>query len=90
MAQVAWARGGEGDLLEVNDDLVRVRSSKAAAPGTPFEGTLTVGSRKPLKVKVARCRKEEGGTWFVIEGRLIDANRELRTELAALAGPQAP
>ncbi|AKT41904.1 hypothetical protein [Chondromyces crocatus] len=90
MAQVNWTRGGEADLIKVDDDLVSVRSTRAAAPGTPLDGALTVGSQKPIRLKVARCKREESGSTFVIEGRLIDANREMRTELAGLARPVPP
>lgn len=86
MAHVAWARGGEADLLEIDGERVKLRSTSAAAPGQPLDGALCGGSGKAVRVKVARCRREEGedGFVFVIEGRLVDAGRELRTELSAL------
>jgi hypothetical protein len=37
-----------------------------------------------VRVKVARCKRTADGA-FVIEGRLVDASRELRARLAALA-----
>lgn len=86
MAHVAWARGGEADLLEIEGERVRLSSTSAAAPGQPLEGALRGGSGKAVRVKVARCRRSEDGATFVIEGRLVDAGRELRAELAALVG----
>lgn len=86
MAHLAWTRGGEADLLEIEGERVKLRSTASAAPGTPLEGALCAGSGKAFRVKVGRCRREaEGG--FLIEGRLVDANRELRAELGALVGP---
>lgn len=85
MAHVAWARGGEADLLEIEGERVKLRSTSAAAPGQPLDGALRGGSGKALRVKVARCRRSEDGETFVIEGRLVDAGRELRAELLALA-----
>ena len=54
----------------------------SAAPGTPLEGALRAASGKAFRVKVARCRRD--GEGFVIEGRLVDASRELRAELSGL------
>lgn len=90
MAHVAWARGGEADLVEIDGERVRLRSTSAAAPGQPLEGALQGGSGKAVRVKVTRCRREEGvegvAFVFIIEARLVDAGRELRAELAALVG----
>lgn len=86
MAHVAWVRGGEADLLEIDGERVRLRSTSAAAPGQPLEGALLGGSGKAVRVKVTRCRRAEDGEGFVIEGRLVEAGRELRGELQALLG----
>jgi hypothetical protein len=83
MAHVCWSKGGEADVLAVDGERVQLRSTAAAAPGTPLEGKLAVGSGKGIRVKVARCRREQGAG-FVIEGRLLDAARELRAELQEL------
>lgn len=88
MAHVRWTRGGEADVTAASGDRVSLRSSAPFAPGTPAEGTLASGAR--VVVKVARCRRaDEGGSAFAIDGRLIDASRELRVELARLAGTPA-
>ncbi|HVY47102.1 MAG TPA: hypothetical protein VHB21_14540 [Minicystis sp.] len=81
MSDVAWAKGGEARVLAVDDGRVRLASTTPAAPGAPLEGALAGGAR--VKVKVARCRRE--GDVFVVEGRLVDATRDLRAELARLA-----
>jgi hypothetical protein len=89
MAHVTWSKGGEADLVGLDGDRVQLRSSVSAAPGTPLEGALASGSRKPFRVKVARCRRDDaaGIFVFVIEGRVMDATRDLRAELGGLVGP---
>ncbi len=89
MAHVMWTRGGEADLGALEGDRVQLRSSVAAAPGTPLEGALQGGSGKHFRVKVARCRRDEAAGIFVIEGRLMDATRDLRAELSTLVGSNA-
>jgi hypothetical protein len=77
---VTWARGGHGTLVALEDDRVTVRSTIPSAPGSRPEGALASGTR--FRMKVARCRREE--EIFVLEGRLLDATRDARTEMAAL------
>ncbi len=87
MAHVTWSKGGEADLIGLDGDRVQLRSSVSAAPGTPLEGALISGSGKRFRVKVARCRRDESAGVFIIEGRVMDATRDLRAELAGLVGP---
>lgn len=87
MAHVTWSKGGEADLVGLEGDRVQLRSSVSAAPGTPLEGALASGSGKHFRVKVARCRRDDAAGAFVIEGRVMDATRDLRAELAGLVGP---
>ncbi len=84
MAHILWKKGGSGDVAASADDLTTVRSTIPSAPGSRIEGELAEGGA-PVRLKVHRCRKD--GEAFVIEGRLLDATRELRTALAALAPP---
>jgi hypothetical protein len=81
MKHVGWARGGEARIVSLEGERVRLTSTTPAAPGTPLEGALENGTE--VRVKVARCRRE--GDRFVIEGRLVDASREVRNTIAALA-----
>lgn len=81
MAHVAWIKGGGADLLSIDGERVRLRSTIPSAPGSRIEGAVP-GSGTGIRVKVARCRQEEGA--FVIEGRLLDATRGVRAELEAL------
>jgi hypothetical protein len=86
--RVAWDGGGEGRLVSLDDDGVVVRSSRAFAPGSRPAGTL--GSGSALRMKTHRCKRDDAtgdDLSFTLEGRLLDATRELRAELAAaLAG----
>jgi hypothetical protein len=80
MAHLSLLKGGEADLVALEADRVTLRATVAKAPGSPLAGTLQSGS--PVRVKVHRCRREGDG--FLIEGRLVDATRALREELATL------
>jgi hypothetical protein len=81
MKHLAWSRGGEARVSSLDGERIRLISTTPAAPGTPLEGALDNGTE--VRVKVARCRREAEG--FVIEGRLVDASREVRKAIAALA-----
>lgn len=81
MSHLRWKKGGEGDVVASMDDLTTVRSTIPSAPGSRIEGELVEGGA-PVRLKVHRCRKD--GDVFVLEGRLLDATRELRIAVAAL------
>jgi hypothetical protein len=81
MSHVTWSKGGSARVVSVEGERIRLASTTPAAPGTPLEGALASGNE--VRVKVARCRRE--GEHFVIEGRLVDASKSLRTTLATLA-----
>lgn len=83
---IRWNKGGEAAVLEARDDQVAVRSSIPSAPGSRIEGVLPSGGA--VRIKVARCRAEGDG--FRIEGKLLDATRASRDEVAGLvAAPEA-
>jgi len=77
---VTWDKGGQADVIGLDGDRITLSSTIPRAPGGPLAGALAGGAE--LKVKVASCRRE--GDAFTIEGRLIDATRALRAEIAAL------
>jgi hypothetical protein len=83
VADVLWEKGGEADLASLDGDRLGVRSTVPSAPGSVLEGALGEGAR--LRLKVVRCRRHEGG--FAIDGRLLDATRDLRARLAARLRP---
>jgi hypothetical protein len=84
MPHLRWKKGGEADVVASADDQTTVRSTIPSAPGSRLEGELAEGGAR-VWLKVHRCRKD--GDAFVIDGRLLDATRELRTTIAALARP---
>lgn len=77
---LTWTKGGEADVTALDGERISVLSTIPSAPGSRPEGTLQSGA--VVKIKVARCRKQEGG--FLIEGRLFDVTRETRAELQQL------
>lgn len=83
MAFLTWSKGGEADVLACDDDKVTLLSTTPSAPGSRPEGATAAG--EVVKVKVARCKKVEGG--FAIEGRLLDATRALREIVASAKLP---
>ena len=83
---IAWTKGGTATLMRFAEPHVAVRSTIAAAPGTPLEGVLAETSL-PITVKVKTCKRD--GDAFVIEGRLVNLTRDLRQALASLS-PSTP
>ena len=83
---IRWSKGGEAEVIEAKDDLVTVRSTIPSAPGSRIEGKAPSGSS--VRIKVARCRAEGGG--FRIEGKLLDATRAVRDEVAGLVAAVDP
>lgn len=83
---ITWTKGGEAAVIVANDDLVTVRSTIPSAPGSRIEGRVPSGSA--VRLKVARCKAEDGR--FRIEGKLLDATRAVRDEVASLVVPTDP
>lgn len=81
---LVWEKGGHAEILEVRGEAVTLKSTIPSPPGSRLEAML--GDAK-VKVKVHRSRKEEDAT-FTIEGRLVDATREVRERVAAAAKTQ--
>jgi hypothetical protein len=80
---IRWTKGGEAVVVEADDDRVTVRSTIPSAPGSRIEGLLPSGG--PIRIKVARCKADSGG--FRIEGKMLDATRAARDEVASLRAP---
>ncbi|MCK6593268.1 MAG: hypothetical protein L6Q76_37405 [Polyangiaceae bacterium] len=81
-APIRWDKGGEAFVVRADKDLVEIRSTIPSAPGSRLTGALESGTA--VRVKVARCRRIDGGG-FSIEGRLLDATRGSMAEIAASA-----
>lgn len=87
-AHVTWNKGGDALFTKVLDDLVTLSSSRASAPGSRIEGALAGGER--VFVKIFRCRRTSGEREpprFLLEGRLLEATRGFRDQVAALLRP---
>lgn len=72
---------GMASIVAIDGERVSLLSTRPSAPGCPLTGNM-VEDGALLRVKVHRCRKQ--GERFLIEGRLIDATRQLRERLGAL------
>jgi hypothetical protein len=82
MADLTWVQGGEARLVALADDRVNLVSTISSAPGSRIEARLASGCS--VRVKIHRCKRD--GEAFAIEGRLIDATRDVRAELLRLLG----
>jgi hypothetical protein len=81
---VRWSgqAGGDAEVTVLEGERIALLSTTPHAPGSRPEGTLEGGGA--VRVKVARCRKQ--GERFLVEGRLLDATRELRAEIGRRLG----
>ena len=104
-AHVRWKAGGEAVFVSFpspTKDAVVLRSTVSSPPGSRIEGTLAgdaAGDNVPalvVRVKVHGCKKQPDGNAsgssgdFVLEGRLLDATREVRAAIAARVAAPAP
>lgn len=77
---IRWAKGGEADIVALDDDRVTLASTRPSPPGSCLEGTLNAGTT--LRIKVRGCKRD--GERFRIDGRILDLSKSLRQELHAL------
>lgn len=80
--QLEWSKGGTATVMETDGNRVVLRSSSAAAPGTPLVAAVGLRSCSEVRVKVQDCRREAEGV-FVIRGRWLDLSRGMRDEILA-------
>ena len=80
---IRWLKGGDASIVALDVDRVTLDSSLSSPPGSLVEGTL-VNDGTTIRIKVRGCKKNVDGERFRIEGRILDASRDLRTRLAAL------
>jgi hypothetical protein len=83
MTHVRWTREGEGRFVSLRQDAVVLRSTASSQPGSRIEGLLEGQPPARVRVKVHSSRRQAEGD-FVIEGRLLDATREVRARLERL------
>jgi len=80
---LTWQKGGTASFLTVADDAVSLRSSIPSPPGSRIDGALVEGGNA-VRVKIHRSKVQPDGS-FLLEGRLLDATREDRERILALA-----
>lgn len=88
MTHVRWTREGEARFVALRDDAVVLRSTVPSPPGSYLEGALQEPPPARVRVKVQSSKRQTEGD-FVIEGRLIDARREVRARLERLVAGEA-
>lgn len=86
---VHWAKGGAARVAAVAADAIVLRSTVPAPPGLRIEGRLEGEPPATVRVKVHASKRQPEGD-FIIEGRLLDATREVRARLEAAIAPPPP
>jgi hypothetical protein len=81
---IRWTKGGEARVATIANDAIALRSTVPAPPGARIEGRVEGEPPAMVRVKVHGSKRQADGG-FVIEGRLLDATREVRTRLLAMA-----
>jgi hypothetical protein len=81
---VRWAKGGEARVASIASDAIALRSTVPAPPGSRLDGHLDGEPPATVRVKVHASKRQAEGD-FLIEGRLLDATREVRARLASFA-----
>jgi hypothetical protein len=81
---VRWAKGGEARVATIAVDAIVLRSTVPSPPGSRIEGALEGEPPATVRVKVHASKRQPEGD-FLIEGRLLDATREVRARLATAA-----
>jgi hypothetical protein len=81
LSHLRWNKGGDANFVTQDGDRVTLDSSLSSPPGSLIDGTLVNGG-DAIRIKVRGCKRD--GERFRIEGRIIDASRDLRERLAAL------
>jgi hypothetical protein len=81
---VRWIKGGEARVATVAIDAIVLRSTVPSPPGSRIEGRLEGDPPATVRVKVHASKRQPEGD-FLIEGRLLDATREVRARLATAA-----
>jgi hypothetical protein len=65
-------------------EAITLRSTVSSPPGSRIEGRFAADPPGTVRVKIHASRKQPDGA-FVLEGRLLDATREVRARVEALA-----
>ena len=80
---IAWAKGGQADILEIDRLAVRVVSTVPSPPGSTIVGSFAIAdSRGELRMKVFGSKRQADGT-FILNGRPIDLTTQSLEALTA-------
>ena len=82
---LTWQKGGHAEIVSLEGEQIVLRSSTSAPPGARLDAKLAGG--EAIKIKSHGTHKEADGT-FTLRGRLLDARRELRDDIASLLAPR--
>jgi hypothetical protein len=82
--RVRWAKGGEARVTALAADAIVLRSTVPSPPGSRIEGQLDGVPPAQVRVKIHASKRQPEGD-FLLEGRLLDATREVRARLEAMA-----
>ena len=85
-AHVVWAKGGEARVVSMAGEAIVLASSVPSPPGSRIEGRFAEAPQAIVRVKIHGSKRQPAGD-FVLEGRLLDATREVRARLEGLAAP---
>jgi hypothetical protein len=83
-AQIAWEKGGTAQVVSLATDAIVLLSSVPSPPGSRIEGRVEGEKPVTVRVKIHGSKRRADGA-FVLEGRVLDATREVRARLEALA-----
>jgi hypothetical protein len=86
IAHIVWAKGGAARVVTIAVDAIVLRSSVPSPPGSRIEGRLEGEPPATVRVKIHGSKRQPDGA-FVLDGRVLDATREVRARLEALAAP---
>jgi hypothetical protein len=87
-SHLRWAKGGHAEIVRLDRDIIELRSTTPAPPGARLEATLDAEPPATVRIKSHGSRREPDGA-FALNGRLVDASRELRDRLAATIASSA-
>jgi hypothetical protein len=93
---VAWDGGGQATIAALDGEEIKLVSTRPFAPGSRPTGTLDGGFA--IRMKVHRSKKiavdaaadADAPPKFAIEGRLLEARRDLLAEIRARLEPPRP
>lgn len=78
---IIWDKGGEGRILALSTDSVRLSSTIPSPPGSRLDGSLSLDPAAKVRFKIHVCKRVENGEGFMLEGRPLDMLATLRERI---------